>query len=121
MIRYPSSVMYTKLQETKLSEYRVTKPGGWLQLVECYYMCQSDNGSIGDTNALRRWSDNYIRALDSTKDPRSALQLQNMLVTAGLQSVETRMIPVPLCAWSSSKSCPSKVQMMGRSWKLYKK
>ena len=78
-------------------------------------MCQSDNGSINETHALRQWSNNYIRALDSTKDPRSALQLQNMLVTSGLQSVESRIIPVPLCAWSSSKWFPSKVRMFDGS------
>lgn len=67
-------------------------------------MCQSDNGSIDDTSALREWSNNYIRALDVTKDPRSALQLQNMCTAAGLLDVETRMVPLPLCGWPSSKS-----------------
>ena len=82
---------------------RVLKPGGWVQLVDYYYMCQSDNGSIDDTSALRQWSSNYIRALDATKDPRSALQLQGIFTAAGLVDVETRMIPLPLCGWSNSK------------------
>ncbi|MCJ1244978.1 hypothetical protein MMC30_002179 [Trapelia coarctata] len=69
---------------------RVLKPNGWVQLVDYYFMCQSDNGSIDDTSALRQWSTNYIRALDATKDPRSALQLQNMFSAAGLVDVETR-------------------------------
>ena len=66
-------------------------------------MCQSDNGSIDDTSALRQWSINYIRALDATKDPRSALQLQSMFTAAGFVDVETRMIPLPLCGWSNSE------------------
>lgn len=73
-------------------------------MVDYYYMCQSDNGSIDDTSALREWSNNYIRALDVTKDPRSALQLQNMFTSAGLLDVETRMIPLPLCGWPSGKT-----------------
>jgi len=81
---------------------RVLKPGGWVQLIDYYYMCQSDNGSINDTNALRQWSTKYIRALEATKDPRSALQLQNLFSTAGLVNVETRMIPMPLCRWSTN-------------------
>ena len=66
-------------------------------------MCQSDNGSITESSALRQWSNNYIQALSDTKDPRSALQLQTMLSAAGLVDVEVRMIPLPLCGWSNSK------------------
>ncbi|MCJ1255466.1 hypothetical protein MMC24_003282 [Lignoscripta atroalba] len=78
---------------------RVLKPGGWVQMVECYYMCQSDNGSITDTNALRQWSNKYLRALDGIKDLRAPLQLQNIFTSAGLVNVESRMIPLPLCGW----------------------
>ena len=70
-------------------------------------MCQSDNGSITDTSAMRQWSNNYIRALDGRKDPRVALQMQNMLVTAGFTDIEGRMIPLPLCGWSNSRHSPS--------------
>ena len=80
---------------------RVLKPGGWVQMVECYYMCQSDNGSINDTHALRQWSNNYIRALDGIKDLRAPLHFQTMFTAAGLTSVESRMIPLPLCGWSN--------------------
>ena len=68
-------------------------------MVECYYMCQSDNGSITDTNALRQWSNKYLRALDGIKDLRAPLQLQNIFTSAGLVNVESRMIPLPLCGW----------------------
>lgn len=70
-------------------------------MVECYYMCQSDNGSITDSSALRVWSNKLIEALSSTKDPRVALQLQNTLTTAGFVDVESRMVPLPLCGWSN--------------------
>lgn len=70
-------------------------------MVECYYMCQSDNGSISDEHALRQWSQNYIRSLDGLKDLRAPLHLQTLFTRAGLVDVETRMIPLPLCAWSN--------------------
>lgn len=70
-------------------------------MVECYYMCQSDNGSISDEHALRQWSQNYIRSLGGLKDLRAPLRLQAMFTTAGLVDIETRMIPLPLCAWSN--------------------
>ncbi|MCJ1385848.1 hypothetical protein MMC17_008972 [Xylographa soralifera] len=86
---------------------RVLQPNGWVQLVECYYMCQSDNGSITDASAMRQWSNNYIRALEGRKDPRVALQMQNMLAAAGFTDIEGRMIPLPLCGWSNSRHSSS--------------
>lgn len=80
---------------------RVLRPGGWVQLVECYYMCQSDNGSITESHAIRQWSDNYIRSMDGIKDPRIPLQLYNLCTAAGFVDVESKMIPLPLCAWST--------------------
>ena len=64
-------------------------------------MCQSDNGSITDSHPLRQWSDNYIRSLEGIKDPRAPLRLHGLFSAAGLVEVEQRMIPLPLCGWSS--------------------
>lgn len=72
-------------------------------MIECYYMCQSDNGSISDENALHQWSEHYIRAMEEGKDPRASLQLQSMFNTAGLVEVESRMMPMPLCGWADGK------------------
>ena len=72
-----------------------------MQMVECYYMCQSDNGSITESHAIRQWSNNYIRSIDGIKDPRIPLQLHNLCTAAGFVDIESRMIPLPLCAWSN--------------------
>lgn len=83
---------------------RVLKPGGWVQMTELYWMCQSDNGSITDSHPLRRWSDHYIRSLEGIKDPRAPLRLHGHFSAAGLIEIEQRMIPLPLCGWSSGRS-----------------
>ena len=75
-------------------------------MVECYFMCQSDNGSINDNSSLRQWSNNYISALDGIKDPRAPMQMQNMFTAAGLVNIERRMIQLPLCGWSNSTFSP---------------
>ncbi|EPS28177.1 hypothetical protein PDE_03123 [Penicillium oxalicum 114-2] len=80
---------------------RVLRPGGWVQMVEIYFNVQSDNGSITDSHALRRWSTQYMRSLDDRKDLRVGPRLQDLLAQAGLSEVETKMIPLPLTAWSS--------------------
>ena len=43
-----------------------------------------------------------MESLDSIKDPRAGLRLQNLLSEAGFVNVEVEMIRVPLCAWSTS-------------------
>ena len=78
---------------------RVLRPGGWVQMIECYFMCQSDNGSITDSHPLRRWSNNYIQSLGSIKDPRAPLRLQSLFTAAGFTEIEHRMIQMPLCGW----------------------
>ena len=88
-----------------LTVHRVLRPGGWCQFIEYYTMSQSDNGMIHEASALRRWSTAYMRAMEDSKDPRAPMQLQTWCAAAGLQCVESRMIPVPFCGWPSSKSC----------------
>ena len=78
-------------------------------MVEYYHMCQSDNGSITEANALRRWSLDYMRALDSTKDPRAPMQLRTMFNEAGMINVESRMIPVHFSGWSNGESPSNRV------------
>ena len=72
-------------------------------MIEWYQMCQSDNGSISEEHALRKWSTNYMRALETVKDPRAPMQLQTLLRDAGMTNVESRMISIPLCPWSKGK------------------
>lgn len=78
-------------------------------MIECYYMCQSDNGSITDAHPLRQWSSKYIQSLQGIKDPRAPLRLQSLFTEAGFVDVQHRMIQMPLCGWSEGtpRSSPS--------------
>ena len=77
-------------------------------MTECYYMCQSDNGSINESHALRRWSDLYMRSLEQIKDPRAPVRLQSLLTGARFTNVEVKMIPLPLCGWPQGISLISR-------------
>lgn len=70
-------------------------------MVEIYYNVQSDNGSLTDENALRKWSTQYMRSLEDRKDLRIGSKLRNLLTEAGLVEVDLKMIPLPLSAWSN--------------------
>jgi ubiquinone/menaquinone biosynthesis C-methylase UbiE len=99
---------------------RVTRPGGWCQMVELYLNVQSDNGTITDgwlktssypftrqlisvcaDHALRRWSDLYFESHEGLKDLRVPLRLPAMMREAGFVDVEHRMVQLHTCAWSN--------------------
>ncbi|KUJ06271.1 UMTA methyltransferase [Mollisia scopiformis] len=81
--------------------FRVTRPGGWCQMVEMYFQVQSDNGSLTDDHALRQWSTRYAESMEGLKDLRVPLRLSNMMRDAGFVDVEARMIQLPTCGWSN--------------------
>ena len=68
-------------------------------MIECYYLCQSDNGTITDQHALRQWSNKYMSSLQGLKDLRAPLRLQQMFQAAGFVDIESKMIPLPLSGW----------------------
>jgi hypothetical protein len=76
-------------------------------MVEIYFNVQSDNGSLTDDHALRRWSTHYLRALEDRKDLRIGSKLRTLMTEAGFVEVDTKMIPLPLSAWSNGWFCIS--------------
>ncbi|KAH8648765.1 hypothetical protein BGZ60DRAFT_474253 [Tricladium varicosporioides] len=83
--------------------FRVTRPGGWCQMVELYYNVQSDNGSLTEGHALRQWSSRYLESHEGLKDLRVPLRLPALMREAGFVDVEHQMIPLHTCAWSSDQ------------------
>ncbi|SCO18615.1 related to methyltransferase [Fusarium fujikuroi] len=76
--------------------FRVLKPGGWCQMVEIYFNAQSDND-----HALSQWSRQYLESQQPYKDPRAPLQLASWMRSAGFTEVESRLLTLPMCGWSS--------------------
>ncbi|KAM5429848.1 hypothetical protein McanMca71_004307 [Microsporum canis] len=81
--------------------FRCLKRGGWVQMVEIYFNVQSDSGTLTESHCLRRWSRDYIAALEGVKDLRSGMKLANLMASAGLVDIESKMIPLPLSGWST--------------------
>jgi hypothetical protein len=71
-----------------------------VQLIELSYNIQSDNGTLTEDHALRQWSARYSESMTGLKDIRAAVRLPSLLRDAGFVDVESRMIPLPTCAWS---------------------
>lgn len=73
-------------------------------MVEMYFNVQSDNGSLTEDHALRQWSTKFMQSLNDTKDLRVGTHLRDLMVAAGMEQVDAKMIPLPLSGWSSGKS-----------------
>lgn len=83
--------------------FRVTRPGGWCQMVELYFNIQSDNGTLTPAHALQQWSTKYLESVSDVKDPRVPLRLPNLMRNAGFGEIEHRMIPLHTCGWSTDQ------------------
>ncbi|ORY00663.1 S-adenosyl-L-methionine-dependent methyltransferase [Clohesyomyces aquaticus] len=80
----------------------LTRPGGWIQLVEYYLNIQSESGRLTSSSALRRWWEAYSRALeDSNRSPRFGQRLQEHMTEAGLRDVGGVVLHLPVGAWHS--------------------
>lgn len=98
-----SGIHINRWREYMRDMFRVTRPGGWCQMVELYFNVQSDNGSLTEGHALRQWSARYMESLQGLKDLRVPLRLPNMMREAGFVDVEHRMIQLHTCAWSTDQ------------------
>lgn len=83
--------------------FRVLRGSGWCQMVEVYYNVQSDNGSLTPDHALSRWSARYLESMEGLKDLRVPLRLSNMMQAAGFVDIESRMIQLHTCGWSTEE------------------
>ncbi len=74
--------------------YRVTRPGGWVEIVEGHY------GYDPMGPAAQRISDVMLQAMQRRGiDPRNSARLEQYLYTAGLSPVQTRTVKLPVGDW----------------------
>lgn len=95
-------------------------------MIEIYFNAQSDNGTLTESrfffvfflslmaimeklsketqktdHALRQWSTRYLQSMTPYKDPRSPLNLANLMTEAGYTDVRSVVYRLPMSAWSS--------------------
>ncbi|KAJ9635888.1 hypothetical protein H2201_000119 [Coniosporium apollinis] len=78
---------------------RLLKRNGWVQLVEYYYIIQSDSGLLTDNHALQQWGNAYRQCMEGERDPRIGRRLPELLRTAGLVDVQERSFRMPIGGW----------------------
>ncbi len=74
--------------------YRVTRPGGWVEVVEGHY------GYEPMGPAAQHISDVMLTAMQRRGiDPRNSARLEHFLSAAGFQHVQTRTVKLPVGDW----------------------
>lgn len=84
---------------------RLLRPGGWVQMVEFYYIIQSDSGLLTDDHALTHWSNGYRYSMDGDRDPRAGRNLGQLMRNAGLADIEEVTYRLPIGGWSTGGYC----------------
>ena len=77
------------------------KEGGWLQMVELQFHCQSSAGLLRDESYLTRWWQWYASTLERMgKNPRIGRDLPRILAAEGFENVGVRSLMLPIGDWS---------------------
>jgi hypothetical protein len=58
--------------------------------------------AIQADHALSKWSSSYMEGMQPYKDPRAPLQLAGWMRQAGFKEVESTLLTLPMCGWSSN-------------------
>lgn len=87
---------------------------GWVQLVEYYYIIQSDSGRLTSGHALQEWGEVFRAAIDGERDPRVGRQLGAILTAAGSEAVEFRSYSLPIGDWPAGKYDTAPITMFFR-------
>lgn len=85
------------------SAFTHTKPGGWIESVECDAFFRSDDGTTDNVPALQRWNDLYVKAGAMTGAPFTVVadDLQRKAVTAaGYVEMESKTMKIPTSGWA---------------------
>ncbi|KAF2094054.1 S-adenosyl-L-methionine-dependent methyltransferase [Rhizodiscina lignyota] len=83
--------------------YRLLRRGGWAQLVEYYFIVQSDNGRINDDNPISQWGTCYRRSMEGDRDPRAGRHIRQLMRDSGFSDVQEQIFHVPIGSWHNDE------------------
>ena len=92
----------TDWNEYVAQAYRVTKPGGWIELVETSIDHTTDDGSVTPDMALHGWGDLFAEAGRKMGRPTDVVKqglLVRALQAAGYTDVTSQKLKMPSTGW----------------------
>jgi SAM-dependent methyltransferase len=80
------------------------EPGGWIEMVDCLFPIESDDGTLNDDQAIMQWINYLIEA--STKLGRPLTEAKHhkqRLIDAGFENVQQKVFKWPTNSWPRDK------------------
>ncbi|KAF6802823.1 umta methyltransferase family protein, partial [Colletotrichum musicola] len=82
------------------SVYDNLAPGGWVEFQDSSIEYYSDDGTLTDDHAMRKWNKTLIGALESMgREPSPGPKLEGWVREAGFQRVQHSWYKIPLGPW----------------------
>lgn len=94
----------------RLTERRLLRTGGWVQITEWDLIFRSDSGQSDALQALREWNGLYTLSLSQTARPegrkssRPTQDIETWMRMAGFVNVSADVRDVPTCSWHTGMS-----------------
>jgi len=86
--------------------YRVLKPGGWIEHMDCSAGVYSDDGSIPQDSPFKTWKDLFHEVglkMGQTFEVVDDDRYVGWMKSAGFANVENRLIKTPVGSWPADK------------------
>ncbi|KAH8901132.1 TAM domain methyltransferase [Thozetella sp. PMI_491] len=85
--------------------YANLEPGGWLELIDCAFPLDSDDGTLLDSHELAKWDKMLVEGSQKLgRDFSAAKEHDKRLRDAGFINVEKKLFKWPTNPWPKSKA-----------------
>ncbi|KAF4974544.1 hypothetical protein FZEAL_8568 [Fusarium zealandicum] len=79
-------------------------PGGWIEIIDCLFSIESDDGTLNDDLAIMQWVNYLIEASTDLGRPLTEEKRHNQrLIDAGFTNVQEKLFKWPTNAWARDK------------------
>jgi SAM-dependent methyltransferase len=84
--------------------YDHLEPGGWIEMVDCLFPIDSDDGTLDDDQAIMKWINALIEASETLGRPLTdAKDHEQRLIDAGYENVHKKVFKWPTNSWPKDK------------------
>ncbi|KAM0331503.1 hypothetical protein ACHAQA_003180 [Verticillium albo-atrum] len=84
--------------------YDNLQPGGWIEMVDCLFPIESDDGTLNEDQIIMKWINGLIEASANLGRPLTdAKHHEQRLIDAGFENVQKRVFKWPTNTWPRDK------------------
>ncbi|KAH6662367.1 S-adenosyl-L-methionine-dependent methyltransferase [Halenospora varia] len=104
---------FEDFQEIIQKGFKHTKPGGWMESLECMHPPYCDDGTMPADWPFKEWTQTMDEAAMNAGRPlRIASRLKKWYIAAGFEDVHEKVIKIPINQWPRDRH----LKQLGRYW-----